>query len=267
MFFFHQPKNVFNHIDDLIGDKIPKILVKILRSSGYTTKGLLAELTEENVRKLELYVQKHRDILIGSEYQEIADFAFLPGHRAFLLSLPEKVKQIIQTERNEGVTIHTTAASASHEEKSDEIQELKTKLLVKLLKFAEKNKFALSLSTESVVDLFRDRDQFKCKIVCPHCNKQISCIYKTYWLVSNAQNHLRACFSLESQAAHTSNQLKTNISSTHDPLADPNSIYVNSQQSLYEEYIIEDSEEDNIQENFAQENQLEIKSLIDRACF
>ena len=226
---------------------------------------MLAELTEENIRKLELHVQKHRDILIGTEYEEIAgDFEFLPGHRAFVLSLPEKVEQISQTERNEAVTI--TAASASNEEKSDEIQELKTKLLVKLLKFAEKNQFALNLSVESVVDLFKDRDQFKCKIVCPHCNKQISCIYKTYWLVSNAQNHLRACFSLESQVAHTSNQPETNNFTTHDPLANTNSIYVNSQQHgqyMYEEYIIDDLQ--NIQGNFAEENQLEIKSLIDRA--
>lgn len=100
---------------------------------------MLAELTEENVRKIELHVQKNRDILIGTEYERLADdFEFLPGHRAFVLTLPEKVGKIIQLGKNgtlaiarEEKTTATVKATTVNDAIDDEIQVLKSKLLVK----------------------------------------------------------------------------------------------------------------------------------------
>lgn len=227
---------------------------------------MLAELNEANILKIESHVQKNQNIVIGTEYEErIANFEFLPGHRAFLLSLPEKVKKITQFK-----TIENTTATVNETENArgnDEAHVLKSKLLKKLLTFAQKNKFILNLTIDSVVDFRKDSEHFKCKIVCPECNKHLSCIHKSYWLVSNAQNHF---YKHHFPVKPVSQTESINIDSVRDPLfiASPTQANQNLKSASHEvqeffeeiEYIVEDDVTSDV--NFGDENQTEINCLL-----
>lgn len=70
----------------------------MLNSSGFDSELALDALNEENLSQIEAYIQSHdKDIFIDLScchavtYRMQEKFQFVPGHRALILKIPEKM--------------------------------------------------------------------------------------------------------------------------------------------------------------------------------
>lgn len=217
------PKDVFDRFKQKLNICISSDIIKILRGTGYDSEFALECLDTENIREIEEFVNNERHILKDTVYENRLNFKFLPGHKALLLNLSNKVGELRDKPKSnsKSYAVETIYIDNNHEniENNSEIiqnigtnyidiqkvvepidirpisieersNELKNKLIDKLTKYSSKNKVDIRLEGKHILN-YRNtiNGVIKCDIECPSCLKKIPCIFKKYWLVSNIEKH------------------------------------------------------------------------------
>lgn len=84
-------QEVFEKIEKFVQSEIPVILKRILLSSGYDCQLALMKLNLEEMAAIEDYVQTKRELFLGTPYETMATFKFLPGHKQIILDIPRYI--------------------------------------------------------------------------------------------------------------------------------------------------------------------------------
>lgn len=177
-------------------EKYPGCVVKLLTAAGFDTILSLSGIDEEKIKEIEVFLTSNKQFVnelkcCQSEwYKELEHFQFLPGHKAIILALPEKIKEMT-TEKSKSKLCLNQNNSAQDEE-------LKTHLIKNLIAFSGKAGFQLpqqAISEANIHEFERGSDDnvfvAKCRFSCPFCSKNYSVIYKKNWQSSNVTAHLR----------------------------------------------------------------------------
>lgn len=94
--------NEWGKLEKCLGYEVPMCLKLIMWKSGYDSLLSVKQMCEENILKVEKYVQKNRtkilplldDKIDTVEYKKQKIFEFLPGHRCILMDLPKSIKKM-----------------------------------------------------------------------------------------------------------------------------------------------------------------------------
>lgn len=208
---------LFKKIEKIIGEQFPAGLDKIIESAGFDTERSIYGLNLEEINNIELYVNENKSVLESTGYEQLVNqsdvnFKFKPGHVTFLKSLPESLRMHKEKKENKKRNIQKEKSLEksvkSKEVLSKDDESLKTELLEKVVNFFTRNSFELISDTSKLISSFtRENDIINCRIICPFCNNEQKSVYKTYWVLSNFQDHCKKHFK-----NHQANQLNTNAS-------------------------------------------------------
>lgn len=210
LILFDSGANIFAKFKKFYGVPIPACLVSILENCGFADKECLKLIDDHRCDKLEIYINKHKqkftDIIKNTVYANQDEFELLPGHRALLLELPKKIREIESKKKNRNLNLETIyfdengftdenqIDDSQLDDQNDEIifNEAKTKLIEKITNYWNKKKIECTELTLQRISNFNSVNGFHhCKFQCPFCMKKIPCTYKKYWEVGNLQAHLK----------------------------------------------------------------------------
>lgn len=202
-------EDVYKKIRRALKENFPAKLDQIISSAGFDSERSFLSLNKESISDIEQYINENRQILTGTPYEnsnQSINFKFKPGHKIFLLGIPKaleiynkkkkeqkssQTQKIQQNQNSESVNFDTE----NHTIEANNIeQELKKKLIDKVISFANKCSVTLVIDTNNIIELQVDNTKIKCQIICPICNKQLKCEHSTYWMISNFEKHLRRHF-------------------------------------------------------------------------
>lgn len=110
-------------------------------------------------------------------------FKFLPGHKTLILSLPKHWKKEKKQKKNKSTEVQCASAENLHV--------LKVALIQKITNYSKKNNFEIECAISDIVELKFDQTQYKCQIRCPFCDDTVSCMYTSYWIISNLVRHIK----------------------------------------------------------------------------
>lgn len=83
--------------ENIFNDEFPEILEKILQHTGFDSTAALIQLNSERITGIEEFINKNRtalrELFVGTFYEFMNPFMFLPGHRALLESLPDEIEK------------------------------------------------------------------------------------------------------------------------------------------------------------------------------
>lgn len=74
--------------------------MNILFDTGFESLHSIEAITKESIDEIEKYVNENRSVILNTIYENKLDFKFLPGHRALLMNLPNKVQQFNNKKNN-----------------------------------------------------------------------------------------------------------------------------------------------------------------------
>lgn len=175
-------------------EKYSPCIKRWLIAAGYNKLLALGEIDENKLTIIEEHINKNRDLIESStccyneDYKKQEKFSFLPGHRATILGIPQKIKNLQQARQ-----------SVPKQKKKAVCEgELKKMLIQKLTEYTKKQNISLNCGVISERNLHSftedtkiDQKVYKCLFACPFCSKKISVLYKEYWLASNITKHLK----------------------------------------------------------------------------
>lgn len=188
-------RNVIEKLKVYLGENFPLNIDRIIIFCGYDTELALSNINEEDIKEIEIYVNENKQIL-KNEIPDIRDdqeFKLKPGHKKFILGLPQKIKELKNKKKN----------GAKNKEKETEkiIQvdptpddQFKQKLITKIKQFGAKKSVQLDLNLSNIKEWQMVSGKPKCKISCCLCESEISCDFTSYWRISNLQDHLKGHF-------------------------------------------------------------------------
>lgn len=162
-------------------------LIKFIVEAGFDSETSILLIDQNSIVEIESYINSNKDILKNSIYESFTDenktFKFKPGHKAAILSVPNKIKKIKP---------HSVLEAGLEENSEDEDDILKQAIINKIAKFVSKLPLDVCLDETCVSDLHKEESgKIKCKFECPICARKLSCEYKKYWIVSNLERHLK----------------------------------------------------------------------------
>lgn len=198
-----------------MGDRLPNILITILKRSGYDHVTAVKQLNESKLEAIEIYARENlinilrKDPTYSKTYQ---NFRFLPGHRATLLVLPELVQEFsvrASASTNVQVSVESIEPNQSTQPRQAseilelevpterEQNELKKNLITKVEKYSKKikiNDLNFPIGNIGDFDIFIGKTggaTYKCSVKCPKCDIIVPCTFIKHWQTSNLQKHLR----------------------------------------------------------------------------
>lgn len=179
-------------------EHFPKCVKNILILTGFEKVASLQNITESIIKDIEQHINLNRELLndididccFSDAYKNNRPFVFMPGHKAIILAIPAMMESAYEPK------------SKPEKEKSEEFVEnqLIKRLQKTLIKAAQDNNRgnveASMISSENLYDWTHDNDTsetptYKCRFLCPYCDKSIRVIYKQYWRSSNVTNHIK----------------------------------------------------------------------------
>lgn len=190
--------SVSKKLEKAFGEKFPGNLDKIIEKSGYDCETVLLTINSNSINEIESYINANKEYLRGTAYEYCIStnsvFKLKPGHRALILSIPKKLSTkkkkcaptVLEGKENDNFDDERVCENEA---------QLKDAIVHKLVKFASDRNFNLNLNKSDIFDFRMENDKLKCDLQCPICHKRIKCEYKSYWLVSNFQKHLKVHFS------------------------------------------------------------------------
>lgn len=84
-------------IENLLNEKFPSDLKYILDGCGFDTELSLLAIDDNVIIDIENHVNMDREILKNTSYENVYHFKFKPGHKVFLLKLPNQIKILRET--------------------------------------------------------------------------------------------------------------------------------------------------------------------------
>lgn len=180
-------------------------MIEILVASGYDNAICVAEISEQDINDIEIHVNNNLTPLVQKSevYKSLETFAFLPGHRKLLLSLPQKVKEFQNPKSKKN---DENQNQKTYEEiellTENELEKLKNNLLTKVNSVAKaigikqvftKDNFIGTLDTYiSQSQCTNSKPSYKCTLKCVQCVKEVPCTWNGYWRVGNLDRHLKS---------------------------------------------------------------------------
>lgn len=212
-----KPKpGIFKTIEKYNSEKFPENIDLMLITSGFDCKAILNKIDANSLNTIEQFINTNRrkfeEILKNTKYETEIPFAFLPGHRALILGLPEILKSIdaekqkskskktvvqTQSETNqdnnydEVVTSVNSNAEGNYnsDEESSRVKEL---LIQRIDKYCLQRKIPFHLTEEYMKKFRYENTKFKCELQCPFCaRKAIPCHFESTWICGNFTSHLK----------------------------------------------------------------------------
>lgn len=188
-------------------DNIPNILTQV----GFDTKSAIKTLSNQTITSIENYINDNRDLFqeffTGTRYENVAQFKFLPGHCAVILSLPKYIETL--TTKNRGkkrkhceISDHpqssTTSSTTDHpgadsavNSVGDGVDKIKTKLINKIKHFATKKNLNIEIDESSILNFRFENDSYKCAVKCSVCDKVVPCTFVKHWVCGNFETHIK----------------------------------------------------------------------------
>lgn len=74
---------------------MPSVLSDVLNKSGYDNAFSIENMNDVEINSIETFVQDHLQLVNSDPYAQMDKFRLLPGHRTFLLRLPEAMKRFV----------------------------------------------------------------------------------------------------------------------------------------------------------------------------
>lgn len=200
-------------------------------ASGYDNAICIAEINEQDIKEIEKYTKIHSKSLIEQSNiynKSVETFAFVPGHRKLLLSLPKRVKEFEDSKsrkkkQNHVNTVNTVSDGENQEAieeiellTSEELDELKKKLLGILNRSVESYQIKQKFTENSVSPIetyinnsrhLNKKPSYKCNVNCVACEKNIPCTWNGHWQVSNLNSHLKLHKNSSNEQAETEKEL------------------------------------------------------------
>lgn len=147
-------------------------------------------------------------------YANVEPFSFLPGHRKFLLALPQKVhsfknkkckKNLFNSSKKDAQCEVVEEVELPNEEDLKQLKEY-------LLKTINKSEYAVRINAVFVESnivseietyisyslVAKLKPAYKCLIKCTACETKIPCTHNGYWQIGNLEKHLRGKHSVPS---------------------------------------------------------------------
>lgn len=205
--------NYWAKLEKSIGSKFPEPIINILEKCGFDCEIALSEIDADCIDLIEKHLNKNRDLVKSTVYENQDEVKILPGHRQIIASIPEHIKKFKTNQTKKPTSVKRIQQSQQPKISFPSVQsetgetidaELVTLneetekclldgILSKLKNTAKNIKLAININEECIQDLRYICDKnFRCTFVCPLCSKKYSCIYKSHWKASNAQAHLKS---------------------------------------------------------------------------
>lgn len=157
----------------------------------------LAEIDEEKLHKIEDHVNSNIHLVkslkccYSKEYKTQIKFEFLPGHKATILGIKDKIAQM----KVNGMCTQKPKKRTTQPKYQSE-QELKTMLVSSLDTYAQKQGLPAGIITyRNIVDFKSEQLDngivYKCGVSCAFCPKVSAVLYRGYWMKSNATKHIK----------------------------------------------------------------------------
>lgn len=184
-------------------EKFPKCIKTLLIAAGYDTFASLSQLSDDKIKSIENFHQEKRSNIdslnccYSDYYKTLVPFAFLPGHKAILLNIPNQIKDIQEElEKNPQCNPQRINFEAKKSLADEHLINILVANLGKYIKKKSKTVVQADLISEVLITDFKrgeNTDNFvcKCNFSCPFCDKKILAVYKTYWQSSNISFHLK----------------------------------------------------------------------------
>lgn len=147
----------------------------------------LESIDEKAIAEIEKFVNEDKDFLKNTVYHKNTEFKLLPGHRSIILDIPKKIAKYRSEKENQSIGQCLTQNISPERE-----IELKDKLLKKLINYAKTFKYSIEIKQSDIFDFNSDSVACRCRVKCPFCEKKILCVYRTFWAVSNIEQHIKA---------------------------------------------------------------------------
>lgn len=201
------------------------MIKNILILCGYDHQIAFENFNRDEIKVIEDFINENftvkPDIFRGSVYEQSDCFKFLPGHRAILLSLAELAKKVkeskTQKKLNKKTKVNLLVQNNGDSITEDNLVEsLLKKLIEKLNKFSEKIHLNIEFQPNHISNVKTENDSVKCHVRCPSCSMNTPCIYKSYWLVSNIEKHLKSHVEPGTQTDNQRLLNNTNTENSHN---------------------------------------------------
>lgn len=75
--------------------------MNILERSGFDTKCSISSIDVNTIATIEQYAVEDRTVLENTSYEHVKNFKFKPGHRIFILDLPNQIKRLNEMESDD----------------------------------------------------------------------------------------------------------------------------------------------------------------------
>lgn len=189
-------RNIIERLKIYLGENFPLNIDRIIVFCGYDTELALSNINEEDIKEIEIYVNENKHIL-KNEIHDIRDdqeFKLKPGHKKFILGLPQKIKELKNKKSNgaKNKEKETEEIIAQVDQTPDD--QYKQKLIAKIKHFCAKKSVPIEFNHSNIKEWQQVNGKPKCKISCCLCKSEISCDFSTYWRISNLQDHLKGHF-------------------------------------------------------------------------
>lgn len=179
----------------------PTDIEKFLVSSGFDCESAILGINKEIIKEIELFVNDNKHLLEHTSYETVLRnntvFKFKPGHKSILLLLPKSLSEYnAKKNHKKDPTLFEKEEEDDETEKENFDEQLKEKLVQKLINFTRKHFFEIVLDKSLIRNYINENNKPICHFECPICNCPIKCYYTRYWNVSNLEKHLKNHFKI-----------------------------------------------------------------------
>lgn len=95
--------NFFSQLEKDLKEKIPSDLIRILEECGFDSESALSCITSETINEIEQFVNNDLSILKTTSYEDVVNFKLKPGHKAFIINIPNRMNQLKKETLGENV--------------------------------------------------------------------------------------------------------------------------------------------------------------------
>lgn len=155
--------------------------------SGYNHEFALETFKDDDIKKVEKFINQNKHFLKKTVYENIPEFEFLPGHRAVLLDIPNKIKQYNKSKEEKA----EEKKKQAEEEIAVKTAELKKSLVKKVKNYTDKIEFETKVDETNIIESTQVGTLLQCRLKCSDCEKTFLCSFRKYWCISNFEKHLK----------------------------------------------------------------------------
>lgn len=175
-------------------ETFPECVKKILIHTGFENGASLQNITRLAIEDIESYVNTHRELLqdldccFSETYGNMIRFEFMPGHIAIINSIPAlistmngkpKKKKSEQFVKNQLINLLRKTLSVA--------AKIHNRTNVDVWMINDENLYEFELNGDETTS----DSEYKCRFMCPYCDKTFGLTYNRFWRSSKVTKHLK----------------------------------------------------------------------------